>query len=837
MDYLLQSFYGDTRPFSSVTYEASVLARERAALGVGIAWATNDKKTQLFDETASGVRRYELDGSGHLIKQSDFAANSLYQKRSIDEQGHTRLEVVDKRGRLVQRQQEATTGVYLTTYYIYDGLDRLRAVLQPEGYALNASINRNSSEWQQWVFGYDYDSKGRLMAKHVPGGGWTEMVYDNYDRLAWQRTALQAELGVGPSPRWSFMKYDALNRVIATGEKSENSDRATLQTAADGSSGHHEDRTNSGIFYTLTNSYPSVSEADVRSVQYFGDYTDWLPNSITFDGGNAYHSQYTNATGLPTGSRLRNSENQNWLVSVNYYDNKGRVIQSFAQNLYGQIERQDLEYNFAGEINKQRQIHKDQSGNSTPQLTEHDYDHVGRKTTLYQTINNGSREKLATYSYDELGRQKQKKIYPDRAYQQYGSTPEYIYRPPSPVSNTQDLATQAIILQPNTKIDALNVGTYVAQIGPRTSLGTVQALQTVDYNYHIRGMLSCINCNSNIPALTANQNDFFDNRLDFQEDGTYYDGNIRKETWRSILNTGADRAYTYSYDTAKRITSATYTGGHCTAEDFGFSIGSYDRNGNINTLIRKGARTFTNESPSNFGNIDQLTYFYQGNRLTGITDAISGNDDVGDFRAGGVPHNGSNSDYTYWDDGSLKSDANRGISQINWDTFLNKPREINYADERSIRFYYDGSGKKLRQSASTGEQIDYTKSAIYQNSGSGQPQLYQIAQPEGRIVPDGNGGFKNQFDYKDHLGNLRLVFEGEGTPISGIYPAPTIVQENTYYPFGLAHTGTDYQHTSPNNFQYNGKEKLTELISLHPELFPCNIIDGYEFHHKRFSKK
>jgi len=33
------------------------------------------------------------------------------------------------------------------------------------------------------------------------------------------------------------------------------------------------------------------------------------------------------------------------------------------------------------------------------------------------------------------------------------------------------------------------------------------------------------------------------------------------------------------------------------------------------------------------------------------------------------------------------------------------------------------------------------------------------------------------------------------------------------------------------------REKLTELISLHPELFPCNIIDGYEFHHKRFSKK
>lgn len=84
--------------------------------------------------------------------------------------------------------------------------------------------------------------------------------------------------------------------------------------------------------------------------------------------------------------------------------------------------------------------------------------------------------------------------------------------------------------------------------------------------------------------------------------------------------------------------------------------------------------------------------------------------------------------------------------------------------------------------------------------------MYQLSQPEGRLVAKEGGGFKNQFDYKDHLGNLRLVYEGEGTPVSNVYPAPVIVQENAYYPFGLAHTGTDYQQPNLNNFQYNGIE-------------------------------
>ena len=120
------------------------------------------------------------------------------------------------------------------------------------------------------------------------------------------------------------------------------------------------------------------------------------------------------------------------------------------------------------------------------------------------------------------------------------------------------------------------------------------------------------------------------------------------------------RSYTYAYDGASRLKSAIYAG--VGGENFSLPTINYDKNGNITTLQRKG------KNGSNFGDIDNLSYAYNGNRLQYVADAVSGNEDVGDFRAGG----GSNNDYTYWPDGSLKSDANKGISLIEYDIINDK---------------------------------------------------------------------------------------------------------------------------------------------------------------------
>jgi hypothetical protein len=138
------------------------------------------------------------------------------------------------------------------------------------------------------------------------------------------------------------------------------------------------------------------------------------------------------------------------------------------------------------------------------------------------------------------------------------------------------------------------------------------ALQIIDYKFHIRGGLKGINLDVN-NDLT---NKIFSMKLGYEETG-YYDGNIGKQEWKSSLD-GLTRSYTYSYDGANRILSGVYAGGKPN-ENYSLENMSYDANGNILSLSRKG-KTGTNS----WGYIDQLSYVYVGNsnKIKAVNDAL-----------------------------------------------------------------------------------------------------------------------------------------------------------------------------------------------------------------------
>jgi hypothetical protein len=63
--------------------------------------------------------------------------------------------------------------------------------------------------------------------------------------------------------------------------------------------------------------------------------------------------------------------------------------------------------------------------------------------------------------------------------------------------------------------------------------------------------------------------------------------------------------------------------------------------------------------------------------------------------------------------------------------------------------------------------------------------LDAIYHNDGRIIPDGNGGFEYEYCIKDHLGNTRVTFtdkDGNGK-ISIKEDDDEILQEQHYYPF------------------------------------------------------
>lgn len=792
---LPSSIDNDNVPYSNVLeYDNSPLNRPRKTFGVGQAWRTANKykETKLRVYSSFIFTRYSLTSTGAYFDQYPFYTR-LQHYYNYDEQGNQILEIKDEYGKILNKMVSSpSVNQSFAMNYIYDEFDRIKYVIQPNAYG-TTSFTESDAIFSEGIFGYHYDNRGRVIESHVPGNGWTYNVYDLLDRLVMSQTALQRL-----NNKWLFLKYDALGRVVVKGELTNTNTRQSLQNDFDDMNVAYEVWNGS---YT-NQSYPSsvgYTQSDIKEIVHFDHYNWAVPAG--FDLSNAFHSQYTNAKGLATGSQTKDINNSNWMSSALYYDSKNRPIQTFKTNLYGQTERTDLQYNFAGDVLKARETHIPPSGGGGLTLiTENDFDHVGRKTALYMTINNGTRDKIATYNYDNVGRLVQKKIMPDRVYQQYGSTPEFINRNTNPSANTNDIATKAVCILPNTTILPGVGNSYLAQIGAGVSLGTVQGLQTIDFGYHIRGWLKSINSGN----LNDTENDFFAHQLEFETDGTYFDGNIRKESWKSKLNTGNNRNYVYDYDFANRLTTAVYSGGMYAGEDFSFAVNGYDGNGNILGITRKGATALNNGTPTSFGTIDLMNYSYNGNRLTGISDAINGNIDVGDFRDG----NTSGNDYEYWPDGSLKKDLNRRISQIDWDSYLKKPTLITYTDGRWINHYYDGTGTKLKSLDSDNVLWEYANGAIYKN---GQP--YQIGIPEGRLVYNPtSGGWGTEFDYKDHLGNLRLSFkEGDGSPSNGVYPAPIISQENSYFPFGLAHKGIDYNQSTPNNFQYNGKEKISSF--------------------------
>jgi len=67
-------------------------------------------------------------------------------------------------------------------------------------------------------------------------------------------------------------------------------------------------------------------------------------------------------------------------------------------------------------------------------------------------------------------------------------------------------------------------------------------------------------------------------------------------------------------------------------------------------------------------------------------------------------------------------------------------------------YVYDATGTKLRKTVN-GVTTDYAGNFIYENN-----VLQFFNQPEGYVEPSGSGGFNYVYQYKDHLGNIRLSY-------------------------------------------------------------------------------
>jgi RHS repeat-associated protein len=525
--------------------------------------------------------------------------------------------------------------------------------------------------------------------------------------------------------------------------------------------------------------------------------------------------------GMVTGSRIRVIENANdlsqgsWLETASFYDDKGRVIQVQADNYKKSTDIVTSRYDFTGKVISSYQVHTNPSGNITGNkaYTEMDYDHGGRLIETRKILNddNNTTRVSAHNSYDALGQLQTKQ------------------------------------LGQKTDVNGLPI--------------TGEYLETQDYAYNIRGWLKGLNWqdynNSGVTKTSAKPNRWF--AMDLSYDWGYtknqYNGNIAGMRWQSGGDK-AERSYGYDYDAANRLLLGDfkqYTNNdwNNTANiDFTVKMGgdglndgsAYDENGNIKRMQQWGIKV-----PGSSEQIDNLGYAYFAgtNKLSGVTDAVTADNKLGDF----TDKNTGSDDYGYDVNGNLLTDKNKRINgssgldisanvgaiQYN---YLNLPWQIAVKDENgnakgTITYIYDATGNKLEKwveenaTAANNNTAKHTYTAYLGGYSYENNVLKFFGQEEGRIRPKRNSSGSIEawtYDYflKDHLGNVRMVLTDEhqtdAYPVASL-EAATLATEKGYYdipdggrvPVSSVPGYPSDTYTSPNDYiqQLNGNGQRT----------------------------
>ncbi|MFS4493190.1 DUF6443 domain-containing protein [Maribacter sp. 2308TA10-17] len=819
--YDTQKYQNTSNPYSEKKFESSPLNRVLMQAAPGDPWKMGNGHEIEFEYETNDIDEVRLFTVTHaanttlaptLNENGSYGQGELSKTVTKDEnhegstKNHTTEEFSDKRGRVILKRTYADidgqTEARHDTYYIYDSKGNLTYVLPPKLEASTATLNAINANLDELAYQYSYDYFNRLIEKKIPGKGKEYIIYNKLDQPIMTQDANQRD-----SNEWLFTKYDAFGRLAYTGKTTiAGSSRTSLQSDIDDFTGtlwvKKGTFSNGGIDVGYENSAFPTGTLEVLTVNHYDDYSFDL-SGISLPSGQIYDRNISdNVKGLTTGSKVKVLETSSWITSATLYDDKGRNIYSVSKNDYlNTLDVVKMKIDFVGRTLVSRTEH---TRNNTTIVTidNFTYDHVGRLLAQTQCVGD---QTLSDNCEGTSGN---------------GIDADIIV---SGYINTDRVATNSMVVRPNativpnvvlridpnatgggsgeTELIVLNTYDELAQLEKKKVGGDADAnnvlnsvgLQTVDYTYNVRSWLKRIN-NPN-----AMGDDLFAFDIKYNDVGDpsrrLFNGNISQTVWNSknnaLAGNPASRNYVYTYDPLNRIIAATDNTGH-----YNLSNVSYDKNGNIQSLSRNGY-----QESSTFTDMDVLDYDYDsGNKLLKVAD--TGNKAHG-FKDG----TSTNDDFEYDINGNLKIDHNKGITSITYN-HLNLPEQVNFGSQ-NIKYVYDATGAKLKRTSSTGTETLYAGNFIYEG-GIGISELQFFSHPEGYVTPDGQGGYDYVYNYVDHLGSVRLSYTDADND-GNIDPANEIIEDNSYYPFGLlmrsaTSSVSPYGNSTAKRWKYNGNE-------------------------------
>ena len=675
IDSICCDFYSDSNPYRETHYDGSPLNRISAVCGPGQNWHGGSKAVSSVettnDNTGHSCRRYAAYGNS-ISLNGIYPSGSLAVIETTDEDGVCVQQYFDSGGNPVLERRQPQSGVNADTYFVYDGRGRLCFVLSPE---LSVRLGTDNASWTaddtdiaSLGYVFQYDEKNRVTRWRDPGCAWEYLLYD-----ATGKPVLYQDGNLRENNLWRFTAWDGMGReaYVAVFESTDSfTEMKDLVSQSRYRTAFTDITINNHSIYGAIYGYTSwngITRDDVVEVSYYDNYSFVshldAPVYLTYHnpplGYGTRHvfgsMESISAMGMLTGKMVKTlgAYQPKELFQAVYYDDRGRVVQTRGMShLDHGYEISYLKLSFTGKPLEERREHC-RGYDVETDIYRYTYDDHDRLVTTSLQRGSGQAVTLSANSYDNVGR----------------------------------LASQTLGGGLTTVSYGYNVRNQVTSIGDGTHFSQTLYYEVPCASYG--GMASTPRYNGNVsaqmwqcgidygmtsqPSITLEENP--------------YEGQQRS------------RCYIYSYDAMNRLATASYSDNYYNPGLYGgvggisFSTGyEYNLNSSPTRITRQGAQ-YASAGYSMTGQIDDLRFTYDGNRLQNVEDmswpptAYAGAIDFHEADDAG--------DYLWDTGGNMASDPHRGIELIQYN-MLNLPEKIQFANGDVVRYVYAADGRKLQ---------------------------------------------------------------------------------------------------------------------------------------------
>ncbi len=705
-------FHGESKPYSETAYEKSPLALPLSVTREGDIWHGSGKKTKMRhltnDMSSMSCPKYRIV-NGALTAVGNYAPGTLKVEETVDEDGHTVQTFTDMRGLKVM-ERYGRPGSWLQTRYVYDGYGDLRYVLPPK---LPDSKLSDCREMHELAYSYDYDFRGNIVRRKLPGRKAIVYKYDSGGRLA-------AEQDGNTAPDWTVYLYDKFGREVMAGRAD------WTDTEMDSFLDHVTIARHTGTGplkgYSLNRDLPAPL-AEIHSLRKYnaGGLTEY-----EHLGATAREYSYDSLARVST-------------VRTSY----GTSLNSLAVTT-PIVETCSYTYTYSGEVDTERRSYTGIAG--IPDITTRNvYDASGRLAQRWVFRGNvpaGSLRSLkpgdsiAAFKYEYDGAGRLAKIYMgENLERHYGYD---VHGWPTGSQTVNKIASFAVV--------GGETGDPVAPFRSGDPFGTGGKLPVPDP--------------FNPDEIRRTETTQTEKLVYATATGGCYNGNIS-------LRTVPGGTYAYVYDTYNRLVSASFSAAEGSTGDYSAEY-AYDGHANITSLTRRGV-TDTYGGTVTFGLLDGITATLQGNRVTALelsTEAASYEGRTG---------YGLEGSYTlaYDDNGNVVSDGSRGISSISYNRH-DQPVVITFSDGRRITNSYDDAGTLVSRTLRTGGRLPRTTTERYAGPHVGAMAANAVP-AVGRSYFEGgyfDADGKVHYFVTDYQGNVLEDRKARGTVVAstGYYP-------------------------------------------------------------------